>query len=95
MTAELLEQDRFYFDEESFAEVKIWKVPQPVRGSTHFYKYPLAFIVHGECVLHYDNEAGKGDHKHLGDQEFSIPFVDLQMLRRDFFAEVKRWRTKR
>lgn len=23
----------------------------------------------GNCVLRYDNEAGKGDHKHIGDDE--------------------------
>ena len=38
-----------------------------MRGSTHDYKYALAYVVAGQCVIRYDNEAGKGDHKHFGD----------------------------
>ena len=95
MAAELLEEDRFYLDEESFADVKIWKVPQPVRGSPHFYKYRLAFIVKEQCVLRYDNEAGKGDHKHIGNDEIPIHFKDLETLRNDFLTDVREWRLKR
>jgi hypothetical protein len=28
--------------------------------------YRLALVVGGKCVLRYDNEAGKGDHRHVG-----------------------------
>ncbi len=95
MDAELIEDDRLYFDDETFVDVTIWKVPQPVRGSVHTYKYRLAFIHKDQCILRYDNEAGKGDHKHIGDQEFPISFVDPEILRRDFYADVRRWRLKR
>jgi hypothetical protein len=37
-------------------------VPRSVRTSGHEFKYSLAYVVEGECVLRYDNEAGKGDH---------------------------------
>jgi hypothetical protein len=37
-----------------------------VRGSRHQYKYRLVLVVNDDCVLRYDNEAGKGDHKHVG-----------------------------
>ena len=47
---------------------RIWAVPQAVPGSVHGYKYSLALIVDGECVLRYDNESGKGDHRHFRDQ---------------------------
>ena len=29
----------------------------------------LAYVVRGVCVLRYDNEAGKGDHRHFGSGE--------------------------
>jgi tRNA (Thr-GGU) A37 N-methylase len=40
--------------------------PQAVPPSTHAFKYRLAYVVGGECVLRYDNERGKGDHRHAG-----------------------------
>ena len=44
----------------------IWRVPQPVPPSAHAFKYRLAYVVGGECVVRYDNERGKGDHRHVG-----------------------------
>jgi len=47
----------------SDAELRIWRVPQLLRGSSHEFKYALAYIVAGECVFRCDNEAGKGDQR--------------------------------
>ncbi len=47
-----------------FVEIVIWHVPVAVRGSLHEFKYSLALVADGVCVLRYDNEAGKGDHRH-------------------------------
>jgi hypothetical protein len=38
----------------------------------------------------YDNERGKGDHRHFMDQESAYAFVSLEMLMDDFQAEVQR-----
>ena len=43
-------------------------------GSAHPFKYRLAYVVNEGCVLRYDNEAGKGDHRHWGDKEFDYRF---------------------
>ena len=53
-------------------------------GSTHSYKYRLAYVVSDECVLRYDNEAGKGDHKHMGVFESGYTFIGLPELLREF-----------
>jgi hypothetical protein len=66
MKAELLLKERLSQGENSFAELVLWRVPVSVTGSAHPFKYRLAFIVDGVCVLRYDNEVGKGDHKHVG-----------------------------
>ena len=42
--------------------------------------------------LRYDNEAGKGDHKHVGEREVPYPFIDLATLQADFWADVTAWR---
>lgn len=58
-------------------------------------KYRLAFIFSGVCVLRYDNEAGKGDHKHVGDREEPYDFVDTDTLISDFYGDVQQWRATR
>jgi hypothetical protein len=65
-----------------------------VRGSAHHSKYSPAYVVAGECVLRYDNEAGKGDHKHLGKVEMTYPFTTPAALLADFWQEVDRWRRR-
>lgn len=69
----------------------MWEVPQPVAGSTHLFKYRLAYVVNDECVLRYDNESGKGDHKHWGDAEAPYAFADIGTLLDDFLADIRRW----
>jgi hypothetical protein len=44
--------------ENAFVEMVVWRVPSPVSGSTHGFKYRLALVVNGCCALRYDNEAG-------------------------------------
>ena len=69
---------------------RIWGVPQAVPGCAHGYKYSLALIVDGECILRYDNERGKGDHRHCMGQESAYPFASLEILMDDFQTEVQR-----
>jgi hypothetical protein len=40
----------------------------------------------------YDNETGKGDHRHLGDRESAYEFVSPEALVADFLADVERRR---
>ena len=71
---------------DAFAEIAVWRVPEPVPPSGHPFKYRLAYVVGGECVLRYDNERGKGDHRHYGDEESDYVFSDPDQLTRDFRA---------
>jgi hypothetical protein len=54
--------------ESAIVEMVVWRLPRSQAGSTHRLKYRLAFVVDGVCVLRYDNESDKGDHKHVGDE---------------------------
>jgi hypothetical protein len=91
MDAEPVVDDLIPVDEVSFAQLVIWKVPMPVRGSNHLFKYRLAYVVRDQCVLRYDNEAGKGDHIHLGDVERPYEFRSIRRLLRDFWNDVERF----
>lgn len=90
MPATLIEKARFDLDHARFVSVSIYKLPAPLPGSAHRFKYRLALVVNGVCVLRYDNEAGKGDHKHLGPIEVPYTFTDLKQLNRDFWEDVSR-----
>jgi hypothetical protein len=48
--------------------------------------------VKGTCVLRYDNEAGKGDHKHVGTIETGYRFTTPAQLLADFWRDVDQWR---
>ena len=93
MRSELLFDERHVLDVGMFVEIVVWRVPRPLRGSTHHFKYRLAFIVNEECVLRYDNEAGKGDHKHVAEREVPYRFTDLATLQADFRADIAAWRS--
>jgi hypothetical protein len=69
MPALLLLRERRVLGDGGFAEIVIWELAKPVRGSAHSFKYRLAFMVDDVCVLRFDNETGKGDYKHLGGKE--------------------------
>jgi hypothetical protein len=89
----LLLRERHVFSENSFAEMVVWQLPRPVLGSSHTFKYRLAFVVNETCVLRFDNEAGKGDHKHVGEEEVLYSFRSLRQLVADFWGEIDRWRS--
>jgi hypothetical protein len=86
--ATLIERSRQFLRDDALVEVVIWRVPTPVPGSAHRYKYRLALVVSEVCVLRYDNEAGKGDHKHVGTLEVAYGFTDPAQLVSDFWADV-------
>ena len=92
MKAELLLKQRQRIKDGMFVELVVWRVPEPVRASAHNFKYRLALVVDTICVLRYDNEAGKGDHKHLGGKEVSYAFAGVEALITDFWNDVETWR---
>lgn len=90
MKAKLIQRTRRNIDDATFFEVVLWELPVPVSGSEHRFKYRLALVVNGECVLRYDNERGKGDHRHIGDREEAIEFISLEALFDAFLADMER-----
>lgn len=82
---------RATYSDWAFADLVVWKVSRPVPGSTHDFKYRLAYVVDETCVLRYDNEAGKGDHRHYGDKEELYVFETPDKLISDFRRDIERW----
>ena len=91
MKATLVVRNRIAHGDNLFAEIVVWLVPEPLAGSAHLYKYRLAFVAQGECVLRYDNEAGKGDHRHFNGSESRYRFSTLDKLFADFERDIRRY----
>jgi hypothetical protein len=92
MRAALLIHERVFFDDEFLIEIKVWRVPEPVPPSGHGLKYSLFYGRSGTRVVGYDNERGKGDHRHYKGKEFAYKFSSIEKLLADFRADVERVR---
>ena len=91
MKAVALVRRRVIIAADAFAEVVIWRIPEPVSPSTHQFKYRLAYVVGDRCVLRYDNEREKGDHRHTESAEEPYIFSTPDQLMADFEADIARW----
>jgi hypothetical protein len=84
--------DRAEFPDGAIVEMTIWLVPVPVVGSGHAFKYSLFYGHPGQRVIGYDNERGKGDHRHVEGKEEPYAFSTVEVLMADFLADVRRVR---
>ena len=91
MSATLRFRSCVIYAENASAELVLWRLRVPLIGSTHRFKYRLAFVVDGVCALRFDNEAGKGDHWHEGTRERAYRFTTPDQLLAHFEAAIARW----
>ncbi len=89
MKARLVLDEKIVFEDGSILQIRIWSVARPVPPTLHGYKYSLFFGRPGVCLVGFDNERGKGDHKHVLDEETAYTFVSIEQLLRDFRAAVE------
>jgi hypothetical protein len=92
--ARLLYEFKQSYDDGSIVEMVLWELPHPVSGSAHRYKYRLYYGFPGRRVVGYDNEAGKGDHRHADEAESAYAFKSVDALIADFLADVEQRRRK-
>ncbi len=88
--ARLVFSDKMLFGDGTIYQIKVWSVDCPVPPSGHRYKYSLYYGYPGERIVAYDNERGKGDHKHILDEEYPYASVSLARLIDDFGDDVER-----
>jgi hypothetical protein len=89
MKAELLFRQRIDYDDGGIAEMVLRRVPIPVPPSTHGLKYSLFYGRPGVREVGYDNERGKGDHRHFQGVETIYVFSTVERLMADFWADVR------
>ena len=69
--------------------IRVWLVPEPVPPSEHRFKYSFFFGRPGVRLVLFDNERGKGDHKHIREVESDYAFESVEKLTADFLAAVR------
>lgn len=79
---------RIDYDDGAIVEMVIWRVPSPVSPSTHRLKYSLFYGRPGKREVGYDNERGKGDHRHMKGTETAYRFTSVEQLMADFWSDV-------
>ena len=87
--AKLIYRRRRELADGAIIEGVAWRLPKAVEGSSHLFKYRLFYGYAGQRVIGYDNERGKGDHKHIGETEAAYRFVSVDTLINDFLRDVE------
>ncbi len=92
MKARLAFHDKQVLPDGSIVEMRIWEIPKATPGSKHRLKYSLFYGYPGRRIVGYDNERGKGDHRHVEGKEEPYSFISPDRLMEDFLADVRRLR---
>lgn len=96
MSAELLFKDKYIYRDGAIREMVIWRLSLSDKERPHGLKYRLYYGKAGQCLVRYDNERGKGDHRHyrIGEDEHEEPYFwrSVQQLIADFKADIKQLR---
>ncbi|HEY7245345.1 MAG TPA: DUF6516 family protein [Xanthobacteraceae bacterium] len=95
MKAALVFRLKQELDDGAIMEMVIWKLPRELPGTHHGFKYRLYVRKGGKRIVGYDNERGKGDHRHVLGRELPYRFTSPERLIGDFLADVDQARRKR
>lgn len=92
--ATLLFEDKMQYPDGAIVEMRVWQLPQTDAERPHGLKYSLYYGRAGVRIIGYDNERGKGDHRHYGKREVIYTFTTTEQLVADFIADVGHERSK-
>jgi hypothetical protein len=91
--ATLIHRSKLIYPDAFIREMIIWRLPEKTRERPHGLKYRLYYgNAEGKCLVRYDNETGKGDHKHINGHEKPYYFTNVENLIRDFQNDINIFR---
>ena len=93
MVSTLFFRSKFLYPDRAIREMVLWKLSKPTPDRPHGLKYRLYYgLADGHCLVRYDNEKGKGDHRHVGREEVPYAFKDVETLVKDFLTNITKIR---
>jgi hypothetical protein len=93
MEAELIYHEKFVYADGAIREMILWRLSATSPERPHGLKYRLYYgLPDGTCVIRYDNETGKGDHRHLGGREEPYRFESVEAMVTDFLRDTENLR---
>ncbi len=91
--AKLIYRSKLIYPDGAIREMAIWQLPEKTSDRPHGLKYRLYYgDSKGNCLVRYDNETGKGDHRHFKNKEESYNFQSVEKLVADFQRDINRFR---
>lgn len=84
--------DKYVYADGAIREMTIWRLPEKSAERPHGLKYSLFYGFPGSRLIGYDNEKGKGDHRHYENNEESYSFDTVEQLVADFKSDIERIR---
>ncbi len=79
--AVLVFRQRYIYADGSVREMVLWRLPRRTAARPYRFKYRLYYgTANGQCLVRYDNETGKGDHRHIEGREESYRFNNVTAL---------------
>jgi len=86
--------DKAVLPDGAIVQMTIWQLPHATQERLHGLKYSLFYGDDEGRIVGYDNESGKGDHKHIRDVEPRYKFISVETMVADFLADVERIRNE-
>lgn len=90
MKAKLIRDLKKIYPNGVVVEMVLWLLPKATADRPHRLKYRFYCGKEGRCIVRYDNETGKGDHIHYGEDEYPYKFVSPEQLVADFLGDVNK-----
>ena len=95
MRAKLIYHEKYVYADGAIREMVLWQLPEKRADGKHGIKYSLYYgLPDGTCVIRYDNETGKGDHRHVQEKEEPYRFRNVESLVADFLAAIEKSRSE-
>ena len=86
----MIYHEKFIYADGAVREMVLWQLPKKSLDRPYGLKYRLYYgLADGTCIVRYDNETGKGDHRHKRDQEEPFQFKDVETLVADFLKDIE------
>ena len=93
MRAKLIYREKYIYADGAIREMVLWQLPEKTSENPHGLKYWLYYgLSDGTCVVRYDNETGKGDHRHREEREERYKFKNVETLVEDFLEDIEKAR---